>query len=121
MDQGIFNPKGQTIFWRGFSGMRSGEAGKKTGMASLNKVLKTTLAGAPLVQNLKNDKYMENILNGCSGLAERFSQIDAYEVQQEMSNATKSNDKILPSVKKLIRDAELTMKISALFCPSTAK
>lgn len=94
---------------------------KKTGMASLNKVLKTILADTPLVQNLKNDKYMEIILNGCSSLAQRYSQIDAYEVQQEMSKVTKSNDKILPAIKKLIKDVELTMKISVLFCPSTAK
>ena len=90
-------------------------------MASLNKLLKTILADTPLVQNLKNDKYMEIILNGCSSLAQRFSQIDAYEVQQEMANAPKGNDKILPAIEKLIKDVELTMKISALFCPSTAK
>ena len=84
-------------------------------------LLKAALADTPLVQNLKNDKYMEIILNGCSSLAERFSQIDAYQVQQEMENAAKSNDKILPAIKKLIKDAELTLKISALFCPSVAK
>lgn len=91
---------------------------KKTGMASLNKVLKTVLADTPLVQNLKNDKYMEIILNGCSGLAERFSQIDAHLVQQEMANTAKSNDKILPGIKKMIKDVELTIKFSALFCSS---
>jgi hypothetical protein len=94
---------------------------KKNGMASLNKVLKAALADTPLVQNLKNDKYMEIILNGCSNLAERFSQIEAYQVQQEMEIAAKSNGKILPAIKKLIKDAELTLKISALFCPSVAK
>lgn len=94
---------------------------KKTGMSSLNKVLKTVLADTPLVQNLKNDKYMEIILDGCSSLAERFSQIDAHLVQQEMANAAKNNEKILPAIKKMIRDVELTVKISALFCPSEAK
>lgn len=94
---------------------------KKTGMYSLNKVLKTVLADTPLVQNLKNDKYMEIILDGCSSLAERFSQIDAHLVQQEMANAAKNNQKIFPAIKKMIRDVELTLKISALFCPSDAK
>jgi hypothetical protein len=94
---------------------------KKTGMASLNKVLKSVLADTPLVQNLKNDEYMKIILNGCSSLVERFSQIDAHLVQQEMANAEKSGEKILPAIKKLIRDVELTEKISALFCPLEAK
>lgn len=94
---------------------------KKTGMSSLNKMLKAVLADTPLVQNLKNDKYMEIILNGCSNLAERFAHIDAQQVQQEMANAAKSNDKILPDIKKMIRDVEFTMKISALLCPSEAK
>jgi len=94
---------------------------KKTGMASLNKVFKTILADTPLVQNLRNDKYMEIILNGCSSLAERFSQINAHQVQQEMANAAKSNDKILPAIKKMIKDVELTVKVSALFCLLKAK
>ncbi len=94
---------------------------KKTGMASLNKVLKSILADTPLVQNLGNDKYMEIILNGCSSLAERFSQINAHQVQQEMANAAANNDKILPEIKKIIRDVELTVKISALFCSSKSK
>jgi hypothetical protein len=94
---------------------------KKTGMASLNKLLKTILADTPLVQNLKNDRYMEIILNGCSSLEERFSQIDAHMVQEEMANAAKNNDKILPAIKKMISDVDLMVKISALFCSSHAK
>ena len=94
---------------------------KKTGTASLSKVLKSILADTPLVQNLKNDEYMKIILTGCSNLAERFSQIDAHLVQQEMANTAKNNEKILPEIKKLIRDVEFTEKISMLFCPPTAK
>ena len=94
---------------------------KKTGMASLNKVLQSILADTPLVQNLKNDEYIKIVLTGCSNLAERFSQIDAHLVQQEMANAAKNNEKILPGIKKLIRDVEFTEKISTLFCPLTAK
>ena len=71
--------------------------------------------------NLGNDKYMEIILNGCSSLAERFSQIDAHQVQQEMANAVANNAKILPGIKKVIRDVELTVKMSALFCSSKSK
>ncbi len=94
---------------------------KKTGMGSLNKMLKAVLADTPLVQNLKNDKYMEIILNGCSNLAERFSQIDADLVQKELTKAAENNCKIFPGIKKMIRDTELTVKISTLFCPADAK
>ena len=35
---------------------------KKTGLASVNKMLKAILENTPLVQNLKNDEYMKIIL-----------------------------------------------------------
>ncbi|MCJ7775789.1 MAG: transposase, partial [Desulfobulbaceae bacterium] len=88
---------------------------KKNGMASLSKVLKAALADTPLVQNLKNSEYMEIILNGCSSLAERFSQIDAHLVQKKLENAKNSKERILPAVKKLIRDSDLVTKIAKLF------
>ena len=88
---------------------------KKSGMASLSKVLKAALADIPLVQNLKNSEYMEIILNGCSSLAERFSQIDTHLVQKEMENAKNSKERILPAIKKLIRDSDLITKIATLF------
>ncbi len=94
---------------------------KKSGMASLNKALKATLADTPLVQNLKNSEYTDIILNGCAGLAERFSKIDARLVQEEMEKSKNSNEKILPAIKKLIKDSDLTMKISSLFSSSNAK
>jgi hypothetical protein len=94
---------------------------KKTGMASLNRVLKKALADTPLVRNLKNGEYVKIILNGCSTLAERFSQIDTHLVQQEMANAANSSEKILPAIRKMIRDVELTRKISALFRPLDAR
>lgn len=89
-------------------------------MASLNKMLKALLADTPLVQNLKNAEYMKIILNGCPNLAERFSQIDAHLVQKEMAKAGENNGKILPAIKKLVRDVELTVKMSALFRSATA-
>lgn len=90
---------------------------KKTGTASLNRMLKSILANTPLVQNLKNQEYLEIILNGCSSLEERFLQIDAHLVQQEMARNTQNKDKILPAIKKMIKDVKFTEKISKLFCP----
>ncbi len=88
---------------------------KKSGMISLSKVLKTALGETPLVQNLNNSAYMEIVLNGCSNLAERFSQIDAHLVQKELEDAKNNKERILPVIKKLIRDSDLTTKISTLF------
>ncbi len=63
---------------------------------------------------------MKIILNGCPNLAERFSQIDAHLVQKKMAKAGENNGKILPAIKKLVRDVELTVKMSALFRSATA-
>ena len=88
---------------------------KKSGMASLSKTLKATLAETPLVQNLKNEEYVKTILNGCSSLEERFSKIDTRLVQKELENAKNNTEKISPFIKKLITDSDLTRKISAMF------
>ncbi|MBT6338598.1 MAG: transposase [Desulfobacula sp.] len=88
---------------------------KKNGNASMSKLLKTLLAETPLVQNLKNAEYMKIILDGCSSLAERFSQIGSDQVQQKMAEANNNSEKILPAIKKLIRDSEFTKKIASLF------
>jgi len=88
---------------------------KKSGTASLSKVLKAMLAETPLIQNLRNSEYMDIILDGCSTLAERFSRIDAGLVQKEMEATRSNQERILPSIKKLSRDCDLTEKISTLF------
>lgn len=82
---------------------------------------KSALADTPLVQNLKNYEYMDIILNGCPGLAERFSQIDAQMVQKEMDNAKDGREKILPVIRDLVRNSDLIMKISSLLFSSVAK
>ncbi len=79
-------------------------------------MLKSILANTPLVRNLKNEEYLEIILNGCSSLEERFSQIDARLLLQEMANSTQSKDKISPAIKQMIKDVKFTEKISKLFC-----
>jgi hypothetical protein len=94
-------------------------ARKKTGTASLTKTLKAILADTPLVRNLDNQDYRKIILNGCSCLAERFSQIDSRRVQRYMKDAENAKERISPEVKKIIRDAELPQKISALFIPTS--
>ena len=88
---------------------------KKSGTASLNKTLKTILADTPLVRNLEKEEYQKIILNGCSSLAERFSQIDDKIVRDQLKQAEENCEKIPPEVKKIIKQTDLPQKISALF------
>jgi len=88
---------------------------RRSGTASLNKTLKTILADTPLVRNLEKEEYQKIILNGCTSLAERFSQIDDKIVRDQLKQAEKNREKILPEVKKIIKQTDLPQKISALF------
>lgn len=94
---------------------------KRTGTASLNKVLKAALADTPLVQNLKNEDYMNLILDGCTNLAERFSKIDVHLARKEMAETSKNANQVLPKIKNMVKDIELIEKVSTLFSPSIAK
>ncbi|MEA3457783.1 MAG: transposase [Candidatus Thermoplasmatota archaeon] len=110
----IYPQRTNNLLERFFRGVKQ-RGRKKSGLSSLSKVLKSALADTPLVQNLNNSKYLEIILNGCSNLEERFSQIDVHLVQDEMEKAKNNSEKILPAVKKLMKDSDLTKKISAMF------
>lgn len=88
---------------------------KKSGTASLSKTLKTILADTPLVRNLENEEYYKMIVNGCSTLAERFSQIDARLVHEQLKQAQNTQERIPPEVKKMISEWDLPEKIFGLF------
>ncbi len=88
---------------------------KKTGTASLNKTLKAILSDTPLVRNLEKQEYVEIILDGCSDLAERFAEIDVRMVRKKLERSKKSNEKILPGIGKLIKNADLITKIRSVF------
>ena len=61
---------------------------ERSGTSSLTKSFKAILAETPLIQNLSNPQYMKlllkKLLKGNSSLVERFAQIDAALVRQEM-------------------------------------
>ena len=88
---------------------------KKSGTASLSKTLKTILADTPLVRNLENGEYYKIILNGCSTLAERFSQIDAKLVREQLKQAQNNQETIAPEVKNMISKSDLPEQIFGLF------
>lgn len=87
----------------------------------MNKTLKTILADTPLVRNLENEEYHKIILNGCSTLAERFSQIDDKIVREQLRKAKKNQKKIPPEAKLIIKQPDLSEKISALFLGASKK
>jgi len=57
---------------------------KKSGTASLSKIMNSMSPNIALVCNLKNPDYVKNILNGSGSLAERFSAINHQLVLEEM-------------------------------------
>lgn len=88
---------------------------KKSGTSSLNKTLTHILADTPFVRNLENEEYRCILLNGCSPLAERFSQIDEKMVQEELKKAQASENRIPKTLKEMIRQTDLPSQISQFF------
>jgi hypothetical protein len=88
---------------------------KKSGTASLSKTLKTILAETPLVRNLEKEEYFRIILNGCSNLAERFSQIDEEIVREQLRQSKFNQERIPPAVKKIIKQPDLPQKVFMLY------
>jgi hypothetical protein len=94
---------------------------KKSGTASLSKILKTILADTPLVRNLEKEEYCRIILNGCSSLAERFSHIDEKIVRERLRQAELNHDRIPPVVKKIIRQSDLPQRILTIYRSESIK
>ncbi len=87
---------------------------KKSGMSSLNKILKAILADTPLVKNLENEDYMKIILNGCNTLEERFAKIDCELVINELKSLQKNTEMISPERKMIIKKENLPVIITKL-------
>jgi hypothetical protein len=94
---------------------------KKSGTASLSKILKTILADTPLVRNLEKEEYCRIILNGCSSLAERFSQIDEKNVRERLRQEELNHDRIPPAVKKIIKQSDLPQRILTIYRSASIK
>ena len=54
-------------------------------------------------------------------MAERFSQIDDKIARDQLKQAEKNHEKILPEVKKIIKQTDLPQKISKLFFRARTK
>lgn len=87
---------------------------RKTGTISLNKTLKSMLAGTPLVKNLDNPEYRKIILDGCSTLEERFAKIDSRKVIEQLQAEKEKYCKINPEVKKIVQLPDLPDRLTAM-------
>ena len=91
---------------------------KRSGNISVKRSLTAMLPGTVLVKNLDNEDYLELLLDGTSGLEERFSQIDSRLFLQEFSEMKSLNRKIPTDAKKLIKEEQALDKIEKLFLAS---
>ncbi len=83
----------------------------KSGIQSLNKVIKAMLADTPLVKNLSNPEYLEIILNGHDFLEDRFADIDHKLVRNKMKH-TGSESHMPFKIKKMLREDDFVYHLS---------
>jgi len=88
---------------------------RKTGTNCLTRTLKAMLAETPLVKNLQNEDYLELLLNGADSLEQRFAQIDANTVRQELLKSNSDQDMVSPWVRRLIKKKNFVQDLSAIF------
>ena len=88
---------------------------KRSGSVSVKRSLAAMLPGTVLVKNLEDKEYLELLLNGTSGLEERFSQIDSRLFLSEFSKMKSNNKKIPAAARKLIREDHSLDKIEKMF------
>jgi len=87
---------------------------KRNGFNAVEKIIKTMLSDTPLVMNLKNKDYMNILLDGKETLEERFAEIDAKNVREELEKSRSEMSMIPPKIKKIIRMPRLPKSIVAL-------
>jgi len=91
------------VLERFFRDMKRGYR-RTRGTNSLNKTIKAMLADTPLIKNLQNEHYVKIILNGTTSLEQRFAQIDASTVRQELLKSKSDQDLVSPWIKRLIKN-----------------
>lgn len=73
------------------------------------------LPGTLLIKNLEKKEYLDLLLDGASGLEERFAQIDSGLFLREFTKMKSHNKKIPPAAKKLIKEEQTLEKIEKLY------
>jgi hypothetical protein len=88
---------------------------KKSGKISVKRSLTAMLPGTVLVKNLEDEEYLELLLDGTSGLEERFAQIDSHLFLREFSKMKSQNRKIPTDASRLIKEDQALEKIEKMF------
>lgn len=102
------------VLERFFRDMKRGYR-RTRGSNFLSRTLKAMLADTPLVKNLQNENYMKIILNGTAFLEERFAQIDANTVREELIKSKSDQEIVFPWMKRLIKNPDFIRDLSATF------
>jgi len=87
---------------------------KKNGNISVKRSLTAMLPSTVLVKNLESEEYLDLLLDGTSGLEERFAQIDSSLFLREFSKMKSHNRKIPADATKLIKDSNSLEKIEKM-------
>ena len=90
-------------------------ARRRSGHNSISRLLQSMIADTPLVRNLENPRYLEILLNGQATLEQRFAQIDAQTVREELRAAQSSLEKVPPQIRQLIALPAFPEAICRLF------
>ena len=86
---------------------------KRNGFRAMEKTIRTMIADTPLVMNLKNEDYLDILLDGKT-LAERFAEIDADKVRDEMKRTRSDAEIVSPKIKKIIKNPDFLASLVAL-------
>ena len=73
------------------------------------------MPGTVLVKNLEKEDYLKILIEGTSGLEERFAQIDSHLFIREFSKMKSHNKKVPANVKKLIKENQALEKIEKMY------
>ena len=90
-------------------------ARRRSGHNSISRLLQSMIADTPLVRNLENPGYLKTLLNGQATLEERFAQIDAEIVREELRTVQGSLEKVPQKIRQLIALPAFPEAICGLF------
>ena len=93
---------------------------RKSGTNSMSKKLRAMLADTPLVKNLENEGYVKIILNGKATLEERFSEIDAKIVREQLKKSQECSEAIPAKLRDIIKKSNLPQIVMKLFIRGAA-
>jgi hypothetical protein len=102
------------IMERFFRDFKTGHR-RKSGHQAMSRTLQAMVADTPLVKNLRNETYVEILLNGRDSLEALFADIDILSVRKELNDSQTGWQKIPAKIKKMIGQGQFPQRIAHLF------